>query len=52
VAPNYNKHKFIYVLPRKGTTVQVFAAEENADGYKGKKLYNLRWKNGKFVRSK
>ncbi|MFT3742830.1 MAG: hypothetical protein QM785_00920 [Pyrinomonadaceae bacterium] len=49
----YNKEKFIYELPQKGTTVEVFAKDENGqDWYKGKKLYDLVWKDGKFVRSK
>lgn len=45
----YNKFKYIYELPRQGTTVEVFAKKEEADGYKGKKLHDLIWKNGKFV---
>lgn len=50
VVTGHDKHKYIYELPRKGTTVEVFAKKEEADGYKGKKLYDLVWKNGKFVR--
>jgi hypothetical protein len=50
VVANYNKQKYIYELPQKGTTVEVFAKKEEADGYKGKKLHDLVWKNGKFVK--
>ena len=47
----YNKFKFIYELPRTGTIVKVFEKDENGqDWYKGKKLYDLRWKNGRFVK--
>jgi hypothetical protein len=47
----YNKFKYIYELPRKGKTVQVFAKDENGqDWYKGKKLYDLVWKNGRFAK--
>jgi len=46
----YNKEKYIYELPRRGTTVEVFEKAESGDGYKGKKLYDLEWKAGKFVR--
>ncbi|HRH42730.1 MAG TPA: hypothetical protein PKY82_13965 [Pyrinomonadaceae bacterium] len=35
--------KYKYKLPQKGTTVQVTTAG-------GKKMYNLIWKNGKFVK--
>jgi hypothetical protein len=52
VIANFNKTKYIYILPRHGTTVEVFATDENADGYKGKKLHDLAWKNGKFLRQK
>lgn len=46
----YSKAKYIYELPRRGTTVEVFAKDENGqDWYKGKKLYDLEWRNGKFV---
>lgn len=45
----YNKEKYIYELPRTGTTIQVFAKdEEGQDWYKGKKLHDLVWVNGKF----
>ena len=50
VVKGHNKFKYIYELPRKGTTIEVFAKKEEADSYKGKKLYDLEWKNGKFVR--
>lgn len=47
----YNKAKFVYELPRTGTTVHVYQKDENGrDWYKGKKLYDLHWKNGKFVK--
>jgi len=46
----YNKEKYIYELPRKGTKVEVFSKDEMGDGYKGKRLYSLEWQNGKFVR--
>jgi len=48
---NYSKEKFVYELPRNGTTVRVFEkSEAGEDWNKGKKLYDLAWKNGKFVR--
>ena|ERR1043165_7714688 len=50
VVTGYNKFKYIYELPRTGTTVSVFKKNEMGDGYKGKKLYDLEWKNGRFVR--
>jgi hypothetical protein len=51
--PGYNGNNF-YQMPRYGTTVQVFKGEynepENPDiREKGKKLYNLVWKDGKFT---
>lgn len=50
---NYNKEKYIYELPQNGTTVEVFAKDENGtDWYKGKKLHDLVWKDGKFTVSK
>lgn len=49
VVAGYNKFKFIYELPRNGTTVEVFAKKEEADGYKGKKLHNLAWTGSKFI---
>lgn len=49
VVPNYSKEKYIYKLPRKGTTIEVFEKDENGeDFYRGKKLYDLVWQNGKF----
>lgn len=49
--PNYNAAKYIYELPQKGTTIEVFQKDENGeDFYKGKKLYDLIWKNGKFTK--
>jgi hypothetical protein len=48
IVPKFSKNN-IYVLPRQGTTVEVFAKTKNAEfGEKGKKLYELVWKNGKF----
>ncbi len=39
----------IYELPRKGTTVEVFQKDKSSEiGERGKKLYALVWKNGKF----
>ena len=39
----------IYELPRKGTTVEVFEkVKSNEISERGKKLYELVWKNGKF----
>lgn len=47
----YSKYKYIYELPRNGTTVEVFAKDENGtDWYKGRKLHDLAWTNGKFVK--
>ncbi|HEX9960798.1 MAG TPA: hypothetical protein VGB00_07695, partial [Pyrinomonadaceae bacterium] len=54
VVPEFSR-KNMYKLPRYGTTVQVFAkkvTEEDVDvesGEKGKKLYDLEWKDGKFT---
>jgi hypothetical protein len=49
VVPNYNAQKYIYELPRQGTTIEVFGKDEMGEGfYKGKKLYDLIWQNGKF----
>ncbi|HEY8563029.1 MAG TPA: hypothetical protein VIL74_21815 [Pyrinomonadaceae bacterium] len=46
--PNFSKDN-IYELPREGTTVEVFAEEKTDDiPERGKKLYSLVWKNGKF----
>jgi hypothetical protein len=46
----YSKENYIYDLPRHGTTVEVFAKDENSDDYRGKKLYDLVWTNGRFVK--
>lgn len=52
VVPNYNARKYIYQLPREGTTIGVFEKDETGeDFYKGKKLYDLIWQNDKFSRS-
>lgn len=54
VVPKYSK-KNMYELPRKGTTIEVFAKKitDTGDNYeiseKGAKLYDLEWKNGKFT---
>ncbi|HVE56350.1 MAG TPA: hypothetical protein VNB22_05935 [Pyrinomonadaceae bacterium] len=46
--PGFSKNN-IYEIPRNGTTVEVFAKDKNTEfGGKGKKLYDLVWKNGKF----
>jgi hypothetical protein len=46
--PNFSKNN-VYQLPRSGTTIEVFARDKNSEfGDKGKKLYALVWKNGKF----
>jgi hypothetical protein len=46
---NYSKEKFVYKLPRHGTTVEVFEKDENGEEWnRGKKLYDLVWKNGTF----
>jgi hypothetical protein len=53
IVPQFSK-KNMYELPRKGTTVKVFAKKiiEKGDDYevseKGEKLYDLEWSNGKF----
>ena len=55
VVPAYSKKNY-YQLPRFGTTIEVFGkqvSDEVADadiGDKGDKLYDLEWKNGKFVK--
>ncbi|HEX8735723.1 MAG TPA: hypothetical protein VF721_10395 [Pyrinomonadaceae bacterium] len=53
VVPNYDAVKRIYQLPRRGTTIEVFQKDENGEGfYRGKKLYDLIWQNGKFTVSR
>lgn len=55
VVPEFSKKNW-YELPRVGTTVKVFAKRivEQGKDYeisdKGKKLYDLEWKDGKFAR--
>lgn len=49
VVEGHDKTKFIYELPRKGTTVTVFEKAEEGDWYKGKKLRELVWNGSKFV---
>ncbi|MEK7855091.1 MAG: hypothetical protein AAB288_03300 [Acidobacteriota bacterium] len=57
VVPGFTRKNF-YELPRRGTTVKVFAKRivETGDDYeigeKGAKLYDLVWKDGKFSRTK
>ena len=48
VVPRYNKEKFVYELPRKGTTVEVFAKDESGEWNKGKKVHDLVWETGRF----
>ena len=48
VIPNFSREN-IYELPRTGTTIEVFANDKSGEiPVKGKKLYDLVWKNGKF----
>lgn len=48
VIPQFSRNN-IYVLPQRGTTVAVYAKKRNSDaGERGKKLYDLIWKSGKF----
>ncbi|MBP6002530.1 MAG: hypothetical protein KA746_03745 [Pyrinomonadaceae bacterium] len=57
VVPEFSKKNW-YELPRVGTSVKVFAKKivEQGKDYqiseKGKKLYDLEWKDGKFERKK
>lgn len=57
VVPEYSKKNW-YELPRYGTTMKVYAKKitEQGDDYeiseKGKLLYSLAWKGGKFERQK
>lgn len=57
VVPGFSD-KLIYELPRIGTTVKVYEKKvlEHIDGVditeRGKKLYNLVWKNGMFTKRK
>jgi hypothetical protein len=48
VVPNFSDRN-IYELPRRGTSIGVYA-KDYVDEFpqKGKKLYDLVWKNGKF----
>lgn len=51
LVPGYGEDK-VYELPRYGTTVEVYEYREVAgEGYRerGRKLYNLAWKGGKFT---
>lgn len=55
IVPEFSK-KNMYELPRYGTTVKVFAKKVIEKGVdyeiseKGKKLYDLEWKEGKFLK--
>jgi len=54
IVDGWSKNNY-YVFPRTGTTVQVFAklpdeSESDSDTAKGKKLYDLAWKDGRFTR--
>ena len=55
VIPDYSKKNW-YELPRRGTTMKVFAkkiieqGEDFEASEKGKLLYSLAWKKGKFVK--
>jgi hypothetical protein len=57
VVPEYSK-KYWYELPRHGTTMKVYAKKiiEQGDDFeaseKGKLLYSLAWKGGKFEKQK
>lgn len=54
VVPEYGEDK-VYELPRYGTTVAVYENEKVAgEGYRqrGRKLYDLVWKGGRFTVSK
>lgn len=57
VIPDYGKYRW-YELPRNGTTVKVYRKtlleeEEGVTvGERQEKLYDLEWKNGKFVINK
>jgi hypothetical protein len=48
--PDYSKEKFVYELPRYGTTVVVFEKDENGEDWnRGKKRHDLVWTKGKFI---
>jgi hypothetical protein len=52
VVPEYGEDK-VYELPRYGTTVEVFENRlVEGEGWRerGRKLYELAWENGRFVR--
>jgi hypothetical protein len=57
VVPEYSKKNW-YELPRRGTTMKVYAKKiiEQGDDFeaseKGKLLYSLAWKGGKFEKQK
>ena len=47
-------NKNVYELPRQGTTVEVYKKDYPEPEYSERagKIYNLEWKNGKFVKQK
>jgi len=56
IVEGFSKDNY-YAFPRHGTTVQVFEklpidAEPTSDLGKGRKLYDLEWKGGKFTKKK
>lgn len=54
VVPGYGKDK-VYELPRYGTTIEVYENKKVAgEDYRerGRKLYNLAWRDGKFTIAK
>ena len=52
VVPKYRRSN-VYELPRYGTIIKVYARKnfdpENDFGVVGRQLYELKWKNGKFI---
>lgn len=57
IVPGFSKRNW-YELPRVGTTVKVYtkkiseASAEYEVSERGRKLYDLEWKNGRFARAK
>lgn len=56
IVDGFSKDNY-YAFPRIGTTVEVFEklpedSETASDSPKGKKLYDLEWKDGRFTRKK
>lgn len=48
VIPEYSPATLEYILPRKGTTIEVYKKVEEGDQ---PKLYSLTWKDSKFVKT-